>query len=146
MNLNTSMHRIGACLGVALLLCATPLHAQQSPACPTLPADSTLQWQEVRNPDLLFCKAVDTHGNQVFTVMVSRESPFDPVRSQRAESTRINGQNTWWYRTEIATRPELLAREAAIKLANGDIVYFNVQADNDAALQQAYSTVAALGF
>ena len=66
----------------------------------------------MRNPDLLFCKAVDANGDQVFSVMVSRESPFDPRRSQRAEASNINGQNTWWYRTEIATRPNLLAREA----------------------------------
>ncbi len=145
MNVNASLRRLTTCLGAALL-CASPLQAQEIASCPKLPANSPLQWQEVRNPDLLFCKAVDVNGDQVFTVMVSRESPFDPVRSQRAESSSINGKNTWWYRTEIATRPDLLAREAAVELANGNVAYFNVQANNDADLKQAYTTVAALGF
>lgn len=145
MKLNASSRRLATCLGAALL-CSSPLHAQEAASCPKLPADSALQWQEVRNPDLLFCKAMDANGNQAFTVMVSNDSPFNPVRSQRAESSSINGKNTWWYRTEIATRPELLAREAAVELANGNVAYFNVQANSDADLQQAYSTVAALGF
>ena len=145
MKLNTTLRRWLACSSVGLL-CAAPLHAQESASCPKLPAGSTLQWQEIRNPDLLFCKAMDANGNQVFSVMVSRESPFDPRRGNRAETSSINGQNTWWYRTEIATRPNLLAREAVIELANGDVAYFNVQADNDASLQQAYATVSTLGF
>ncbi|SIQ04786.1 hypothetical protein [Solilutibacter tolerans] len=145
MKLNASLRRLAICLG-ASLLCAAPLQAQETQGCPQLPANSVLQWQEIRNPDLLFCKAMDANGRQAFTVMVSHESPFNPVRSQRAESTSINGQKTWWYRTEIATRPELLAREAAIELSNGNVAYFNVQANNDADLQQAYSTVAALSF
>lgn len=145
MSLNTPLRRLATCLGVALF-CAAPAHAQESTACPTLPANSTLQWEEVRNPDLLFCKAINADGAQQFTVMVSRDSPFKPVRSQRAEAGNINGQNTWWYRTEIATRPDLLAREAAIELADGNIAYFNVQAGSDADLQQAYSTVSGLGF
>ncbi|MBE2210341.1 MAG: hypothetical protein IAE66_01945 [Xanthomonadaceae bacterium] len=146
MKLNATLRRWLACSGVGLLLCAAPLHAQESASCPKLPAGSTLQWEEIRNPDLLFCKAIDASGNEVFSVMVSRESPFDPRRSNRAESSSINGQNTWWYRTEIATRPDVLAREAAIELSNGDVAYFNVQANNDSDLQHAYATVATLGF
>lgn len=137
--------RLAACLGVALL-CAPPLHAQQGPNCPKLPADSGLKWQEIRNPDLLFCKAMDAGGNQMFSVMVSNESPFEPVRSRREEALSVNGRSTWWYRTQIATRPNVLAREAAVELGNGNVAYFNVQADDAAELRQTLSTVAALGF
>lgn len=145
MKLNATLRRCLACLSVGLFF-AMPLHAQESGSCPRLPAGSTLQWQEIRNPDLLFCKAMDANGNQLFSVMVSRESPFDPQRGNRAESSSINGQSTWWYRTEIATRPSVLAREAMIELANGDVAYFNVQADSDTGLQQAYATVSTLSF
>ena len=145
MGLNARLRRWLACSSVGLL-CAAPLYAQQAASCPTLPAGSTLQWQEIRNPDLLFCKAVDANGSQAFSVMISRESPFKPTRNLREEASSINGQSAWWYRTEIATRPDVLAREAAIELANGDVAYFNVQANSDEELQRAYAIVAGLGF
>lgn len=143
--LNTPLRPLLLCLGSAMLVSA-PLHAQQANHCPNLPAASSLQWEEIRNPDLLFCKAVNGDGEQVFSMMVSSESPFNPKPSQRAEASPINGRNTWWYRTQIASRPDVLAREAVVMLANGRVAYFNVQADNDAELRQAYATVATLGF
>lgn len=133
-------------LCVALLTGAAQVQAQTTPHCPTLPASSGLQWQEIRNPDLLFCKAMDANGKLVFSVMVSGETPFVPVRSQRAEAASIDGRSTWWYRTQIASRPELLAREAAIELPDGQVAYINIQAGDDQALQVAYSNVAALQF
>lgn len=146
MKLNAQTRRRAIGWAVGLCLCTAPAYAQQSSSCPKLPNSSNLQWQEMRNPDLLFCKALDAAGKQVFTVMLSRESPFKAIRRLRAESLLINGQETWWYRTEIASNTELLAREASIELADGNIAYFNVQADDDSALQAAYSTVSALAF
>ena len=144
MKLNTLLRPLSLSVVLGLLV-AAPVQAQSGPSCPTLPSGSPLQWEEMRNPDLLFCKAMDATGEQVFSMMVSAESPFDPVRSKRAETSLINGANTYWYRTEIATRPEVLAREAMVVLPNGRVAYFNVQADNDSELQEAFATVAALG-
>ncbi len=119
--------------------------AQQATRCPSLPADSTLRWEEVRAPDLLFCKAMDGDA-QVFSVMLAAESPFNPSRSQRAETSTIHGQEARWYRTEIASRPDLQARETSIELPGGAIAYFNVQAESDQALQRAYAQISALDF
>lgn len=137
---------IGAGVMSALLLCAAPALAQDGRQCPKLPNNSTLKWQEMRNPDLLFCKALDGNGEQAFSVMVARESPFNPTRSLRSESSRINGQDTWWYRTAIANRPELVVREAAITLPDGNIAYFNVQAASQDRLQDSFGVISGLGF
>lgn len=135
---------LASCLVLASLV-AVPVFAQEA-RCPRLPADSSLHWDEVRHPDLLFCKAINADGAQVFSVMLSRESPFEPVRSLRAESSTIDGREARWYRTQIATRPTLQAREASVELAGGGIAYFNVQSDSEAGLQAAYTQIASLGF
>lgn len=132
-------------VAVLAALLALPVLAQEA-QCPRLPANSGLHWNEVRNPDLLFCNAVGADGVQAFSVMLSRESPFRPVRSLRAESSTIHGGEARWYRTEIASRPDLQARETSIELADGTVAYFNVQARSDAELQAAYSQIAALQF
>ena len=64
----------------AILFSISPAQAQQAAQCPRLPANAALHWEEVNNPDLLFCKATDATGSQPFTVMVSNASPFEPTR------------------------------------------------------------------
>ena len=132
--------------GLAALSGLSPARAQQAAQCPRLPADAALHWEEVNNPDLLFCKATDEAGGQPFTIMVSNESPFEPIRRLRAESTMVNGSNTWWYRTEIAARPEIVARETSVTLPNGRVAYINIQVIDDAGLQRTYTQISALGF
>lgn len=130
----------------AILFSISPAQAQQAAQCPRLPANAALHWEEVNNPDLLFCKATDAAGSQPFTVMVSNASPFEPTRRLRAEATRVNGNETWWYRTEIAARPDIVARETSVVLPNGRVAYFNIQASDEAGLQRAFAQISELGF
>lgn len=133
-------------LAFSAAIAATTASAQQARACPQLPATANLHWEQIQNPDLLFCKAVDTAGGQPFSLMVSRESPFSPIRRLRAETTTVNGGETLWYRTEIAARPDIVARETAVTLADGSVAYFNVQVSDESGLQRIYSQIAALDF
>ena len=130
----------------AILFFIAPAQAQQTAQCPRLPANAAIHWEEVNNPDLLFCKATDATGSQPFTVMVSNASPFEPTRRLRAEATRVNGSETWWYRTEIAARPDIVARETSVVLPNGRVAYFNIQASDEAGLQRAFAQISELGF
>ncbi|MGY0504472.1 hypothetical protein [Luteimonas sp. e5] len=131
---------------LALLCLPAVAGAQSAAQCPQLPRGSGLTWEVISHPGLLFCKAVDDAGQQAFTVSISPSSPFRRSRSMRAERITINGQEVFWYRTEIATQPDLLARETSIDLSGGEVAYFNVQADTGEELQRAYEQISALDF
>lgn len=133
---------IGIVLGVLVMPAAI---AQQS-GCPALGSNSGLHWDVTRADDLLFCRALTEAQDEVFSVSISSDSPFNPVRRNRGEKAVINGQEVYWYRTEIATRPDLQARETSIALDNGRVAYFNVQSASEDGLRLAFERIAQLGF
>ena len=124
---------------------ALPAQAQQA-GCPRLPAGSTLNVEGNAVPGITLCRALDAGGKEVFVVMIGNNPPFSPLRRNRAEESTIAGQMIRWYRTEIALRPELEAREASVTLPDGRNAYFNVQAPDATSLQLAYGQIATLAF
>src|SRR3546814_14179543 len=92
----------------------------------------------------LFCKALRDSGEEVFAVMISADSPFDPRRSNRDEETVIDGHETHWYRGEIASAPDAQVRETLIELDDGRVAHIPLRAASAAAradpLQQAPTT------
>lgn len=129
-------------LALPLTVLAPALYAQS--ACPALDAQAQVQWEEKQMPELTFCRAVDAHGNELFSLSLARDYPFKSSRSRRAESSIINGSNTYWYRAEIATRSGIEARETAIRLADGRDAYFNVQAESAEALAPTFDIISRL--
>ncbi len=105
-------------------LFASTASAQSAPACPTLPSDAAnLQWTTLRTDSALLCRAMDANGQEAFAVTVARKSPFKPTGSLREESGQMQGQKLWWYRTEIAGRPDELVRETLVKLSADRLVH-----------------------
>src|SRR3546814_17941822 len=88
-------------------------------SCPLLPGDSGLSWNALAGDDFVVCKALRDSGEEVFAVMISTDSPFDPRRSNRGEETVIDGHETHWYRGEIASAPDAQVRETLIELESG---------------------------
>lgn len=112
-------------LVLSAALFASTACAQSAPECPTLPSEAAtdLRWTSLQTDSALLCRAMDTAGQEAFAVTVARKSPFKPNSSLREESGQMQGQSLWWYRTEIAGRPNELVRETLVKLGGDRVVH-----------------------
>lgn len=102
-----------------LLLLSGTARAQSTMGCPRLPASTGLKWESTAGPDFVFCRALRADGSQAFGVYVGEDSPFEPKRRNRSETDTIDGQSVYWYRSEVATRPNIEVRETLLELADG---------------------------
>lgn len=106
-----------------LLLCATSAAAAPpstvAGTCPQFPADAalTLAWNVLRTDSALLCRAVrKDDGAEAFSLTLTRKPPFRPDNALREQAGEIHGQKIWWYRGQIAGRPEELVRETLVTL------------------------------
>ena len=137
---------IRATIGLALFAAAGFAQAQSTGSCPSLPADSGLTWETKMTGGTQFCRAVRKDGTEAFGLYIAAESPFKPERSNRAEEARIDGRSINWYRSEIAGRPDVVARETLLKLANGRVAYLWIQATSQDELNRALAQTGTLRF
>ena len=116
--------------------------------CPAFSAQesSTLRWEPIRAPDMLFCRAIRNDGSEAFALTFSRESPFDPRRAKRAEVSDFNGQKLQWYKGAIASDREALIREALIDFGDGHVLHISMRADDAQTLTSQQRDVLALPF
>lgn len=131
---------------LACLLAAGVAQAQSAAECPVLPGDSNLTWTAMAGPDFVFCKAIRDGGDEVFAVMISKDSPFDPRRSDRAEEAVIDGHEMRWYRGEIASAPDAEVRETLIELDDGRVAHISLRANSEAELANALADAQSLRF
>lgn len=130
----------------ALVLMPMAAPAQSAAACPGLPSDSGLRWEQLAGPGFVFCRALRADGSEAFAVTLSSDSPFEPNRRNRAEEGSIGGQGAHWYRSEIASDPDAIAREALVELGPGQVAHVSLRADSEAQKAEAMRQVGALRF
>lgn len=142
------MNRIVRALSAGALLMAGPLvHAQAAPAaCPDLPADSGLTWEYKAAASTQFCRALRADGSEAFGLYIARESAFRPGRGNRAEPTRIDGREVHWYRSEIAGKPDVQARETRVELPDGRVAYLWIHARSHEELGESIARASSLRF
>ena len=140
-------------IAASCLLCAVGLsYAQSAPStvtCPTLPDTVMieLQWVVLRTDSALLCRAVSKDGgNEAFALTLSLKSPFKPDRNLRAEQGQIEGKTLWWYRAEIAGRPNALLRETLVKLDSGRVMHAFIRTEDAGILTRYQQIVQALDF
>src|SRR5690606_30900815 len=107
-----------------LLLAASAAHAQQpssASGCPQLPAGAGLEWEHRATADSDFCRALREDGSEAFGLYIADSSPVEPRRKNREETGQVGGFEVQWYRAEIATRPDIAARETLIELPDGRV-------------------------
>ncbi len=132
-------------LPLACLLAAGAAQAQ-SAECPLLPSDGGLSWKAMAGDDFVFCKALREDGAEVFAVTISKDSPFEPRRANRAEEAMIDGHETRWYRGEIASSPDTQVRETLIELDGGRVAHISLRANSEAELANALLEAQSLRF
>ncbi len=134
----------------ALLLLATAgsVSAQSAPQCPRLPEQAgDLQWSVLRTDSVLLCRALrKDDGGEAFALTLSKKSPFKPNSRLREEAGLLHGEQIWWYRAEIAGRPEELARETLTKLGPDRMVHVSILTEDSAALKRYQGIVGDLRF
>ena len=140
-----SMNKTALCLPL-LLLAASAAHAQDVAGCPQLPAGSDLVWEHRATGDADVCRALRADGSEAFGLYISREATFDPKRANRQEAGAIDGREVHWYRAELATKPNIEARETLLKLDDGRVAHVWLQAAPGAPLQQAFDMASGLRF
>jgi hypothetical protein len=125
---NTTAWRGSALLVLAGLGMASA-HAQDQGNCPQMPEGSGLTWEYRSSGDSDFCRALRADGSEAFGLYIARKSPFEPKRGNRAEAGVIDGQQMYWYKGELATRPNLEVRETLMELADGRVAHIWLQAE-----------------
>lgn len=125
-----------------------PAPAQLSPECPLLPQDAAnLRWEVLRTDAALLCRALDREsGKEAFAVTLTRKSPFRPDSALREEQGTIQGERVWWYRGEIAGRPNILVRETLLKVDKDQIAHVFIRTSDAEALGRYQNIVQGLQF
>jgi len=96
--------------------------------CPQLPANAGLAWEYKASGDSDFCRALRADGSEAFGLYISRKANFEPKRGNRAEEAVIDGQSIYWYKGELATRPDVQVRETLVQLPDGRVAHIWLQA------------------
>lgn len=130
-----------------LLAAAASVHAQSTIDCPALPPGTGLAWEKLDGDGYTFCKAIrDSDGRQMLAVMITREAPFRPRRANRAAEGVIDGNRTWWYRSELSGSTGLEVRETLLELDRGHVAHISARAGSEEELAQAMSLAETLRF
>jgi hypothetical protein len=77
-----------------------------------------------------------------FGLYISRKANFEPKRGNRAEAGAIDGQAMYWYKGELATKPNVEVRETLVELADGRVAHIWLQGEQQqlgGIIQQAQS-------
>ncbi len=142
--------KFSLCLSLVAAFWACGANAQNAaPECPNLPkeAGDSLSWQVLRTPDMLLCRAMRADdGKEAFAVTIGRNSPFRPNSALRDGESVIDGQKTYWYRSEIAARPNELIRETLIKVAPNNVAHVFIRTDSQENLGRYKDMVQGLQF
>lgn len=121
----------------------------QSIECPTLPPDAAtdFHWSVLQTDSALLCRALSNAADQeAFAITVTKKSPFKPDRAMREEQGKLQGRLLWWYRTEIAGRPDEFAREALLELDSGRFVHVSIRTEDAGTMSQYQQLVQRLTF
>lgn len=135
-----------------ILIAATAIaplaHAQEAGSpCPTLPADGAeLTWTDMQAGSLHLCRAINVDGQEAFAVTISSSSPFKPERNLRSEKGRFGDDTLWWYRSEIAGRPNELVREALLEVDRNRVAHVVIRTGDAEQLKRYQQIVENLGF
>ena len=79
-------------------------------------------------------------------MVIGRDSPFEPNRSNREETGRIDGREVQWYRAELALKPGVEARETLVEMPDGRVAHIWMQANSAQELDAAFGQAEGLRF
>jgi hypothetical protein len=91
--------RAGRCAVLLLSALAAPAHSAEPWHCPSLPADSALEWVRQAGPDFIVCYAMEAGGKQqAFGIYLGNFPSFDPSKSTVVMPGSVAGRDVVWFR------------------------------------------------
>jgi hypothetical protein len=125
-------------LGLLAIAWAIPSAHAQEATCPTLPAGSTLHWQEQAGDGFTVCRALDGE-RQVIGVMLTSEPTVNLRRRNRQEEGSIGTHEVHWYQPEIAEQIGERKRITVVELGDDRYAQVWVDASSDDELRRLLS-------
>jgi len=129
-----------------LLPLAGGVQAQSAGECPQLPADTGLTWEHRAGANSDFCRALRADGTEAFGLNIAPQAPFKPKGGNRAERSTIDGREISWYRSELAGKPNVQARETLVSLPDGRVAHIWLQAASQDELIKIYELTQGMQF
>lgn len=133
-------------LCLTLLVAAGAAQAQEAAGCPKLPDNAVLAWEHRASAGTDFCRALRADGSEAFGVYIAAKAPFEPKRGNRVEQDTIDGHAIYWYRSEVAGRPNVETRETLVQLPDGRVAHIWLQANSADGLKEEIATARGLRF
>lgn len=100
-----------------LFLVAPQSFARSVEICPTLPADSGLEWKYSKGPDFDVCRAhVSASGDLAFGIYLGNHPDFHPKHAERVGKGKVADRRVIWYRFGPRERVPELSRQALLTL------------------------------
>ena len=102
---------------LVLLSASAVALAQPVADCPSLRANSGLQWDRQVQNDFILCKAVTEDGRQVLNLMLTSRDPDLPLsRNLRQEKGSFAGESLYWFTPDMGGRalPGLESRRITV--------------------------------
>lgn len=126
------INTLGLVLGIAVTS-----NAMAAEACPPLPQNTELAWEESGGSDFKVCRAIDAEGTQLLGVMFSTEPKLNPRRRNRVEEGRVGNHEVHWYRPEIAQPGAAEKRITVIELGKNRYAQIWLDANDPDQLRRA---------
>ena len=135
---------------LSLLFLAVPqAFARSVEVCPTLPANSGLEWTYSEGPDFDVCRASAPGSKDlVFGIYLGNHPSFHPERSSRIGKGKIAGRRVAWYRQESSDSNSAFSRQTVLTLHRkwGYVAHVWVAADTGQQLQDRLSVLERIVF
>ena len=93
-----------------------------------------------------FCRALRADGSEAFGVYIAPKAPFEPKRGNRVEQDTIDGHAIYWYRSEVAGRPNVETRETLVQLPDGRVAHIWLQASTPERLKEEIGAARGMRF
>ncbi|PZQ17328.1 MAG: hypothetical protein DI564_05820 [Rhodanobacter denitrificans] len=134
---------------VVAMLAVPPALARSVDVCPTLPADTHVEWIYNEGPDFDVCYAHPTDSDEtIFGVYLGNHPSFHPKRTNRIGRGKVGGLRMVWYRRSSSDSPAAFDRETLLILdrETGYVAHLWVIAETEQQLQERLSVLERMRF
>ena len=142
--------QLGRSAVLLLSALAATAHSAEPWPCPSLPADSSLEWVRHEGPDFIVCYAMEIGGKkQAFGIYLGNHPSFDPSKSTEVMAGRVAGRNVVWYRGSDGGDDKLTLQtvtSGSDRRPYATKAHVWIGADNEPALQRRLEILQRLDF
>ena len=131
-----------AIVTLALLFLPPIAFGAPSEECPTLSAESGIDWTHQQGPDFEVCFATDSRTHKdLFGIYHGRYPQFSVDDAKVVGSGVLAGKTIKWYRSTSESEDSRFRRQTIVQLTDGMVLHIWISADTDSGIQKAVDAV-----